>query len=48
MQISSSIENNRTFFQKKLRPDISFDVVDRNLMIGGRDAFKSTAGDEQH
>lgn len=38
MQISSSIENNRTFFQKKLRPDISFDVVDRNLMIGGRDA----------
>ena len=36
MQISSSIENNRTFFQKKLRPDISFDVVDRNLMIGGR------------
>jgi len=38
MQISSSIENNRTFFQKKLRPDINFDVVDRNLMIGGRDA----------
>ena len=38
MQISSSIENNRTFFQKKLRPDISFDAVDRNLMIGGRDA----------
>ena len=38
MQISSSIKNNRTFFQKKLRPDISFDVVDRNLMIGGRDA----------
>lgn len=38
MQISSSIENNQTFFQKKLRPDINFDVVDRNLMIGGRDA----------
>ena len=38
MQISSSLENNRTFFQKKLRPDISFDVVNRNLTIGGRDA----------
>ena len=38
MQISSSIETNRTFFQKKLRPDLSFDVVNRNLSIGGRDA----------
>lgn len=38
MQISSSIQNNKTFFEKKLRPDLNFDVISRDLSIGGREA----------
>lgn len=38
-KITASIRKNQSFFHEKLRPDLNFDVVERPLLIGGREAY---------